>query len=90
MEYRLLGNTGLYVSSLSLGGWVTHGSQVENEVAFECMKIAYEKGCNFFDTAEVYAAGESNMGGKDLLSSYQQKSTGVEANQIKEDFLESI
>ncbi|KAH6577649.1 hypothetical protein BASA62_000771 [Batrachochytrium salamandrivorans] len=59
MTYRFLGNSGLKVSVLSLGGWVTQGSQVGNEIAFECMKTAYDAGINFFDTAEVYAAGES-------------------------------
>jgi len=65
MEYRFLGKTGLRVSVLSLGAWVTYGSQVdETEIAYQCMRKAYENGCNFFDNAEVYASGkaESVMG----------------------------
>jgi hypothetical protein len=59
MEYRNLGKTGLRVSVLSLGAWVTYGGQVGNEVALECMKVAYDAGVNFFDNAEGYAAGEA-------------------------------
>jgi voltage-dependent potassium channel beta subunit len=60
MEYRFLGKTGLKVSVLSLGAWITYGSQVkEEEVALECMKAAYEAGVNFFDNAEVYGAGSA-------------------------------
>ncbi|KAJ2994280.1 hypothetical protein HDV02_001715 [Globomyces sp. JEL0801] len=59
MEYRFLGNSGLKVSVLSLGGWVTYGKQVGNDATFECMEAAYNAGINFFDTAEVYANGES-------------------------------
>lgn len=60
MEYRFLGKTGLRVSVISLGAWITYGSQVkEEEVALECMKTAYEGGVNFFDNAEVYGAGSA-------------------------------
>ncbi|KAK5671358.1 hypothetical protein BDV3_001099 [Batrachochytrium dendrobatidis] len=59
MQYRFLGNSGLKVSVLSIGGWITQGAQLSNDVAFECLKAAYDAGINFFDTAEVYAAGES-------------------------------
>jgi len=64
MEYRMLGNSGLEVSVLSFGAWITQGSQVDDDAAFECMKAAYDHGCNFFDNAEVYAAGkaEETMG----------------------------
>jgi voltage-dependent potassium channel beta subunit len=61
MEYRYLGRSGLQVSALSLGGWVTYGGQVGDDVAYDCMKIAYEAGVNFFDTAEVYAHGQSEV-----------------------------
>ena len=54
-----MGNSGLKVSALSLGGWVTFGGTSEHQVTFECMKAAYDHGVNFFDTAEVYASGES-------------------------------
>lgn len=59
MEYRFLGNSGLKVSALSLGAWVTYGGQVGEEVAHECMTAAYEAGVNFFDNAEVYANGNA-------------------------------
>ena len=47
MEYRYLGRSGLKVSALSLGAWVTYGGQVGEEVANECMKAAYDAGVNF-------------------------------------------
>jgi voltage-dependent potassium channel beta subunit len=59
MEYRFLGNSGLRVSSLSFGAWVTFGQQIGEETATECMKEAFDAGVNFFDNAEVYAAGEA-------------------------------
>ena len=64
MEYRFLGSSGLRVSALSLGSWVTYGSQVGEDVAFDCMAAAYEEGVNFFDNAEAYASGgaETVMG----------------------------
>jgi voltage-dependent potassium channel beta subunit len=64
MEYRFLGSSGLKVSALSLGAWVTYGAQVGEDVARECMTAAYENGVNFFDNAEAYASGraESIMG----------------------------
>ena len=57
MEYRFLGSSGLRVSALSLGAWVTYGSQVGEDVARECMTAAFEAGVNFFDNAEAYASG---------------------------------
>jgi voltage-dependent potassium channel beta subunit len=59
MEYRYLGKSGLQVSALSLGAWVTYGGQVGDEVAYECMNAAYDEGVNFFDNAEVYADGQA-------------------------------
>lgn len=61
MEYRRLGRSGLKVSALSLGSWVTFGNQIGNDVAFECMSAALEHGVNFFDNAEGYAGGESEV-----------------------------
>ncbi|CAH1760104.1 13910_t:CDS:2 [Entrophospora sp. SA101] len=61
MEYRYLGNSGLKVSVISLGGWVTFGGQVAPETTRECMQIAFENGVNYFDTAEVYAGGKSEL-----------------------------
>jgi len=59
MEYRFLGKTGIQVSVLSLGSWVTFYTQVGNEAAVDCMAAAYDAGVNFFDNAEVYADGKS-------------------------------
>ncbi len=65
MNYRRLGRSGLRVSELSLGSWVTYGNQMGESLARECVAAAYDAGVNFFDNAEVYAKGESEriMGG---------------------------
>ena len=59
MEYRRLGKSGLKVSELSFGSWVTFGSSLSQDLAKSCMREAFEHGVNFFDNAEVYAKGES-------------------------------
>lgn len=59
MEYRRLGRSGLQLSVLSFGSWVSFSKQINDKVADELMGIAYDKGINFFDNAEVYALGES-------------------------------
>jgi voltage-dependent potassium channel beta subunit len=59
MEYRRLGRSGLKVSVLSFGSWVTYGNQLDAPAARECMAAAWDAGVNFFDNAEVYAAGKS-------------------------------
>ncbi len=59
MEYRRLGKSGLKISALSLGSWVTFGKQVEMDEAKTLLKTAYDSGVNFFDNAEGYEAGES-------------------------------
>ncbi|KIW62859.1 hypothetical protein PV04_09751 [Phialophora macrospora] len=61
MQYRFLGRSGLQVSAISLGGWVTYGGAVGDEAAFACMKAAYDAGINFFDCAEAYADGKSEI-----------------------------
>ncbi len=61
MEYRRLGKSGLQVSELSLGSWVTFGNQISDETAEQLMIKAYESGINFFDNAEVYADGKSEI-----------------------------
>ena len=55
MEYRRLGSSGLYVSEISYGNWITHGSQVEEKAAISCVKAALDAGITTFDTADVYA-----------------------------------
>lgn len=59
MEYRRLGKSGLQLSELSLGSWITFGKQIGNNIAEDLMKIAYDNGVNFFDNAEIYSRGES-------------------------------
>ena len=59
MEYRRLGKSGLQVSVLSFGSWVSFSKQINDKAADELMGIAYDNGVNFFDNAEVYALGES-------------------------------
>ena len=59
MNYRRLGASGLKLSELSFGSWVTYGNQMGTDVARECMAAAYDAGVNFFDNAEVYAKGEA-------------------------------
>jgi voltage-dependent potassium channel beta subunit len=61
MEYRRLGKSGLQVSALSLGSWVTFGNQIDDKTAENLMKIAYDAGVNFFDNAETYADGQSEV-----------------------------
>jgi voltage-dependent potassium channel beta subunit len=59
MEYRFLGNSGLEVSALSFGAWVTFGTQMDEGRAADCMHAAFEAGVNFFDNAEAYADGRA-------------------------------
>jgi len=59
MEYRRLGTSGLKLSELSFGSWITFGNQIDFDHAAELMDVAYDAGVNFFDNAEVYANGES-------------------------------
>jgi aryl-alcohol dehydrogenase-like predicted oxidoreductase len=64
MEYRRLGSSGLYVSEISYGNWITHGSQVEAEAAIRCVRTALDEGITTLDTADVYAGtrAESVLG----------------------------
>jgi voltage-dependent potassium channel beta subunit len=61
MQYRRLGKSGLQVSVLSFGSWLTFGKQIADDTAENLMKIAYDKGVNFFDNAEIYAQGKSEL-----------------------------
>jgi len=67
MGYRNLGRSGLRVSELSYGSWLTFGSQVDEKVAYECMKTAFAAGVNFLDNAEGYAMGKSEIVMGELL-----------------------
>jgi aryl-alcohol dehydrogenase-like predicted oxidoreductase len=55
MEFRYLGASGLKISEITYGNWLTHGSQVENDVATQCVRAALDAGISSFDTADVYA-----------------------------------
>ena len=68
MEYKNLGKTGLPISRLSFGSWITFGNQIDNQISERLMDIAYDYGVNFFDNAEVYAAGESERVMGEILS----------------------
>ncbi|KAI4937515.1 uncharacterized protein J4E92_002246 [Alternaria infectoria] len=59
MEYRFVGKSGLQISAISLGGWLTYGGHVGDDNTFACLKAAFDAGINFFDCAEGYAKGES-------------------------------
>ena len=59
MQYRRLGRSGLQVSQLSVGSWVTYANQVNVKAAKEMLALAMDSGVNFFDNAEVYAGGKS-------------------------------
>ena len=61
MEYRRLGSTGMYVSEISYGNWITHGSQVETEAAVKCVREALNRGITTFDTADVYAGTKAEV-----------------------------
>ncbi|KAK3197549.1 hypothetical protein GRF29_216g552527 [Pseudopithomyces chartarum] len=61
MEYRFVGRSGLQVSAVSLGGWITYGGNLDEEKTYECLKAAYDAGINFFDCAESYQDGASEL-----------------------------
>lgn len=61
MNYRRLGKAGLKVSELSFGAWVSFGTQMDVDAAYECMVAAYDAGVNFFDNAEAYAGGQAEV-----------------------------
>lgn len=74
MKYRNLGGTGLKVSEISLGSWLTYGGYVERENAVQSIKDAYELGINFFDTANVYERGEAEKVVGETLKTYPRES----------------
>jgi voltage-dependent potassium channel beta subunit len=83
VEYRHLGRSGLQVSALSLGGWVTWGEQVGEDIAYETMLEAWQHGVNFFDNAEAYADGRSEIAmGKALKRAGWKRSDVVVSTKI--------
>src|SRR2546429_9656858 len=59
MEYRHLGRSGLMVSEIAYGNWITHGDQVEEQAAIDCVRAALDEGITTFDTADAYAGGRA-------------------------------
>lgn len=83
MEYRRLGKSGLQLSAVSLGSWLTFGKQISDKTADQLMGIAYDAGVNFFDNAEVYADGESErVMGKILKSKKWERDTFVVSSKV--------
>ncbi len=74
MEYRQVGRSGLRVSVIALGSWLTYGASVEKDVALACIKKAYDLGVNFFDTANVYGGGAAEKVVGEALRSYPRES----------------
>ncbi len=74
MEYRRLGETGLKLSELGLGGWLTFGNALEQEQARKVMAKAFEVGINFFDTADAYASGKCEEAWGEMLKGYRRSS----------------
>ncbi|GFN31714.1 aldo/keto reductase family protein [Paenibacillus xylaniclasticus] len=74
VQYRQLGASGLKVSEISLGSWLTYGGYVERENAVRSIRKAYELGINFFDTANVYAKGEAERVVGETLRDYERSS----------------
>jgi voltage-dependent potassium channel beta subunit len=74
MKYRKLGGTGLKVSEISLGSWLTYGGYVERENAINAIKTAYDLGINFFDTANVYERGAAEELVGEALKAYPRES----------------
>ncbi len=83
MEYRIMGRTGLQLSVLSFGSWVTFHKQIEDNTADSLMGIAYDEGINFFDNAEGYALGESElMMGRVLKQKNWERSSYIVSSKV--------
>ncbi|WP_395727498.1 aldo/keto reductase family protein [Nakamurella sp.] len=77
MEFRYLGRSGLKISALTYGNWLTHGSQVENDVASACVRAALDAGITSFDTADVYANGAAESVLGDALHGERRESLEI-------------
>lgn len=83
MEFRRLGKSGLKVSVLSFGAWVTFGQQIDVDEALEIMSTAYDQGCNFFDNAEAYARGQAEtIMGKALQKSGWRRDSYIVSSKV--------
>ena len=74
MKYRRLGNSGLKISEIGLGSWLTYGKSVNNQTAYDCIHKAYELGINFFDTANAYENGRAEEVLGEVLKEYPRSS----------------
>jgi aryl-alcohol dehydrogenase-like predicted oxidoreductase len=77
MEFRYLGNSGLKISEITYGNWLTHGSQVENDVATECVHAALDAGITTFDTADAYANTKAEAVLGDALKGQRRQSLEI-------------
>ena len=83
MNYRNLGKTGLKISELSYGSWVTFSFQLDQKDATDMLKIAYDNGINFFDNAEAYASGDSEkIMGKAIKSLGWKRDTYIVSSKV--------
>ena len=90
MEYRKLGNSGMYVSEISFGNWITHGSQVEQEAAIKCVRTALDCGITTLDTADVYAAtkAETVLGKAGLSRKHIMESVHASLKRLNTDHID--
>ncbi|MEO9139243.1 MAG: aldo/keto reductase family protein [Jatrophihabitans sp.] len=77
MDFRYLGNSGLQISEITYGNWLTHGSQIENDVATQCVRAALDAGVTTFDTADVYANGKAETVLGEALNGERRESLEV-------------
>src|SRR5512142_3226021 len=77
MNFRYLGNSGLKISEITYGNWLTHGSQVENEMAAQCVRAALDSGISTFDTADVYANTKAETVLGDALAGERRESLEI-------------
>ncbi|MCE2846810.1 MAG: aldo/keto reductase [Sphingobacteriales bacterium] len=83
MEYRKLGNTGIQISALSFGSWLTFGKQIDDKTSEALLGMAYDSGMNFFDNAEIYARGQSEVVmGKALKSLNRTRSSYMVSSKV--------
>ena len=83
MQYKRLGRSGLQVSALSLGSWVTYHNQVDVNAAKEMLAAAFDAGVNFFDNAEVYASGASEQVMGDAIKALNDPSREVRLSGVR-------
>ena len=77
MRHRYLGRSGMQISEIVYGNWVTHGLQIENDVAANCVRAALDSGITTFDTADVYANGRAEQVLGDALRGHRRESLEV-------------